>query len=128
MISKKIIKRSLITVASALSLILGIAFAVNAMEKKEEVSAKHIEYKDWYFTGTTPAQALVASNYSPSPSPSKPCGTTAQITCHILAPDNGSGQPDLSANSADGNPINSEISSANSSLTTNSTVLSFRLK
>lgn len=124
----KSIQNKAVAVGSALALILSIAFAVNAMENAHEIKNNKVEYEDWYFTGTTPEQALVPSNYSASPLPSKPCGTTAQIACHILAPDNGSGQPDLSANSAAGNPINSEIASANTSLSTNSTVQSFRLK
>jgi hypothetical protein len=123
----KNIKKSVIAVGSALTLIVGVAFAVNAMESKVEVKAKHVEYEDWYFTGTTPQQALDPNYYSSSPLPSKPCGTTAQIACHIVAPDS-SGYPQMSANSAAGNPINSEISSANSSLTPNSTVQSFRQK
>ncbi|WP_343566102.1 hypothetical protein [Sphingobacterium sp.] len=128
MISKKIIKRSLVGVGSALTLTVAISFAVNAMENAHEIKNKQVEYEDWYFTGTTPEQALDPNYYSSSPLPSKPCGTVVkEISCHIVAPDS-SGYPQMSANSAAGNPINSEISSANSSLTPNSTVQSFRQK
>ncbi len=62
MISKKIIKRSLITVASALSLILGIAFAVNAMEKKVDKQSTVTKEETLYtfeYTGSDFSQASI---------------------------------------------------------------------
>ncbi|MFU1859866.1 hypothetical protein ACK8HY_22915 [Sphingobacterium sp. NGMCC 1.201703] len=66
MISKKIIKRSLITVGSALTLVLGIAFAVNAMEKKISIIEEQPATQTYYYqlNSTTPADVNNRNNYA----------------------------------------------------------------
>jgi len=102
MISKKSIKRSLITVGSALTLVLGIAFAVNAMEKKVDkqsnIETQSTFVPDQWFQYTGPNSSdpnyedeiMDPDNYTPVTSPS--CSTGAQL-CEVHGEDNGSGKP-----------------------------------
>lgn len=122
-------KSIIIAGVTAFILFFGIILGVNATnDPVKKTGPKTLTYDTWYFTGSTTAEALDHNKYSPNPVSTKPCGTTPQIACRILAPDNGSGKPDLDEMSADGNPISDEIQQANTNLTVNSTVKAFRTK
>lgn len=122
-------KSIIIAGVTAFILFFGIILGVNATnDPVKKTEPKTLTYDTWYFTGSTTAEALDPNKYSPNPVSTKPCGTTPQIACRILAPDNGSGKPDLDEMSADGNPISDEIHQANTNLTVNSTVKAFRTK
>ena len=102
MISKKIIKRSLITVGSALTLVLGIAFAVNAMEnkvdKQSNIEKQSTFVPDQWFQYTGPNSSdpnyedeiMDPDNYTPVTSPS--CSTGAQL-CEVHGEDDGNDRP-----------------------------------
>jgi len=66
MISKKIIKKSLIAVGSALTLTVGIAFAVNAMENKISITEKQPATQTYYYqlNSTSPADVNNRNNYA----------------------------------------------------------------
>ncbi|MDR3006855.1 MAG: hypothetical protein LBV59_02910 [Sphingobacterium sp.] len=102
MISKKIIKKSLIAVGSALTLTVGIAFAVNAMENKVEKFSNNETQStfvpDQWFQYSGPDSSdpnyedeiMDPDNYTPVSSPS--CSTGAQL-CEVHGEDDGNDQP-----------------------------------
>lgn len=102
MISKKIIKRSLITVGSALTLVLGIAFAVNALEnkvdKQSNIETQSSFVPDQWFQYNGPDSSdpnyedeiMDPDNYSPVSSPT--CDTGPKL-CQVHAEDDGNDKP-----------------------------------
>ncbi|MDR0262382.1 MAG: hypothetical protein LBJ04_04075 [Sphingobacterium sp.] len=96
MISKKIIKKSLIAVGSALTLTLGIAFAVNAMENKDRTEVLTTE--EWQYEGTPGdlSQEQNPNNYV-RPTGSLPCSTGSNI-CSVISTEDPSnpGHPQFS--------------------------------
>lgn len=98
MISKKIIKRSLVGVGSALTLTVAISFAVNAMgNKKEKIEPVKAEFVEWHYNGTSSDSPTDASKYTLSAG--EPCLTPQQTVCMLFAPPSpsNSAEPDMTA-------------------------------
>lgn len=122
---------------------LGISLSANAQSIKNEKDIKgEKEVKTeketkakranqtWYFTGTSGDNPTTPSLYTATPH-SDGCPTPLQRICTIEAPDNGSGQPDMSAPVLPGKTVADQINDAKASLSTpspqtNETVSSFR--
>lgn len=113
MISKKIIKRSLVGLGSALTLTVAISFAVNAMENKvEKVETKKLVNPQWFTYNLDPTLStfntdkLNPDNYtatSITDPASAPCSGDNDF-CSIYA-ETVSGKPNLSV----GQPIRSQL-------------------
>lgn len=130
--TKQIVKVSLFTLI--LAFIVGGMFAIAAVMKKEKpVEVRQmVLLKTWHFTGGIGSSPTNASLYVESSSPS--CSPGKNTICLIEAPDDGTGQPDMTAPVDIDNPdpneptptVASQINDAISSEETNETVKSLR--
>lgn len=96
MISKKIIKKSLIAVGSALTLTVGIAFAVNAMEKND--GRKVLTTEEWQYEGTPGNLSQEQNpNYYSRPDSTLSCTSGTNI-CSVISTEDPSnpGHPQFS--------------------------------
>lgn len=139
---KKLAKRIIGTLSVGI-MTLGISLSANAQSiksekegqvEKEVKAAKETKVvranQTWYFTGSSSDNPTTPSLYTTTPH-SDGCPTPLQRICTIEAPDNGSGQPDMSAPVLPGKTVADQINDAKNSLNTsspqtNETVSSFR--
>ena len=139
---KTLVKRIISTMTIGI-MVVGISLSANAQSIKSEKDVKGEKEvkarKDtkvlranqtWYFTGTSSDNPTTPSLYTTTPH-SDGCPTPLQRICTIEAPDNGSGQPDMSASVLPGKTVADQINDAQASLSTsnpqtNETVSSFR--
>ncbi|MEI2275604.1 hypothetical protein OHD16_26010 [Sphingobacterium sp. ML3W] len=138
----KVVKRIIGTMSIGV-MTLGISMGANAQSIKNEKEVKAdkevkasketklvLANQTWYFTGSSSDNPTTPSLYTTTPH-SDGCPTPLQRICTIEAPDNGSGQPDMSAPVLPGKTVADQINDAKDSLNTsspqtNETVSSFR--
>lgn len=75
--------------------IAALAIGVLTMSFKMVEKITHDEEMVWRYTPSTPAGHNNPANYVPA-SGSENCPNESDVRCTLEAPDNGSGQPDLS--------------------------------
>ncbi|MDR0262541.1 MAG: hypothetical protein LBJ04_04880 [Sphingobacterium sp.] len=116
--------------ASALAVLgLGIAYGAQSFTNKEEVKTQtpvstSLDDPIWYNNElvdsdpTNPANYALTSKFD--------CGEKTEEICSIKAPNNGSGQPDMSHTVSPGVTVEDQIEDAVSTSSTNATVQAFR--
>lgn len=98
-----------------------VAFATVIGFSAFKISHKTIN-QPWYYVSGNPTEA---SSYSGEPIAE--CGDLDEVICEILAPDNGSGRPNMEAQVTPGVTVRDQINQALSGTpSTNTTVQSFR--
>lgn len=98
MITLKSIKKPLVAVGSALTLLFGIAFAVNAMDKEDiKVENNTLAFEEWHYNGASTDSPTDASKYTRYSS--ETCGIEQETVCRLNAPASTANpnQPDMSA-------------------------------
>ncbi len=110
---------------------LGLAYGAQSFTEKEEVKVEPKTTatranQTWYNNELVDSDPTNPANYALTPK--FECGDKTEEICSISAPDNGSGQPDMSHVQPSGQTVESEIQDATSTSipTTNDTVLALR--
>ncbi|MDM1295294.1 hypothetical protein HX021_13480 [Sphingobacterium sp. N143] len=116
--------------ASALALLgLGLAYGTQSFIEKEEVKVEPNTTatranQTWYNNELVDSDPTNPANYALTPK--FECGDKTEEICSISAPDDGSGQPDMTYVQSSGSTVESEIQDAESTLNPNTTVQAFR--
>ncbi len=108
---------------------LGLAYGAQSFTDKEEVKIENtvstsLDDPTWYNNELVDSDPTNPANYALKPK--FECGDDDQEICSIKAPDNGSGQPDMSHQVSPGVTVEDQIEDAVSSSNTNTTVQAFR--
>ena len=108
---------------------LGLAYGAQSFTEKEEVKVERKTTatrtnQTWYNNELVDSDPTNPANYALTPK--FECGDADQEICSIKAPDNGSGQPDMSHQVSPGVTVEDQIEDAVSSSNTNTTVQAFR--
>ncbi len=108
---------------------LGLAYGTQSFTEKEEVKVEPKTTttranQTWYNNELVNSDPTNPANYALTPK--FECGDDDQEICSIKAPDNGSGQPDMSHQVSPGVTVEDQIEDAVSSSNTNTTVQAFR--